>query len=233
MIGEDGVMVDQSGEQNPYDQTQLDSEPSQTEAPAEEPESSSPLDRLPELANGNVILVVLVAAGILGVYLLSLRGGPPKASAKDRQNEVKVDAALTQMKLMSQSDRESRAVVDTFYYEAKQRQIAEDQLNGNPFADLPPMTPEQLPNSSAIDLAALAEQKRQAEEARKKAEALEAVAELNLETVLFGQDGRIAIISGDLVTEGQTLNGWRVGRIQTRSVELRLGPHRHLLTLQQ
>ena len=86
---------------------------------------------------GNLVLAVMFAAGILTVYMLSLRGGPQKASAEQVQAEKKVDVVLESLRVPA-TRNEGESLVNTFYYEMKQRQIPADQLEGNPFVFVPP-----------------------------------------------------------------------------------------------
>lgn len=178
----------------------------------------------------NFVLVGLFGAGIFGVYLLSLRTGLREASAEERTVEAQVEAALAQMDAAQTTDPttdESAAVIDTLYYEVKQRQIPLEQLAGNPFIYVPPssenkgLTPEQLKGISSAQI-------QQQEEL---SIAMASVRNLELQTVLTGEKGATAIISNNLVSEGQTINGWTVKNIGPKEVILKWKGHEYVLKM--
>ncbi len=159
----------------------------------------------------NLILIGLVAAGILSVYLLSLFSGPAEASAEMQSNEAQVDAALSKMSA-GVNDKDSAAMIDTFYYEARQRQIPLGQLHGNPFV---------FEASMGLNNASQAGRVKGPARIQKQ-QAMGAVQSLVLQTVLKADGDRTkAIISNNLVSEGQNINGWTVKSIQSKQVVLK------------
>ncbi len=175
----------------------------------------------------NYVLVVLFAAGIGSVYLLSLRSGRPTASAAEQIAEAEVDAALDQLDAANnEKAEETSAVVDTFYFEAKQRQIPLGNLETNPFIYEAPGQGADLLGTDA-KMENLAEiQRREELESR-----MQAVRGLKLQSVLMGSDGARAMISNNLVAEGQTVNGWTVKSIQPRQVILTCQDREYVLKL--
>jgi hypothetical protein len=167
---------------------------------------------------GNLILVVLFAAGVACVYLLSLRGGPAKALAKQEADEIRVTSALAEL----QAETEKRgvpagsamALVDTFYYETCQRQVPLERLAGNPFEFEPP-------GGEEVALDAQTDGTQPAlPKATRASEALEAVKQLHLQSVVAGPSGAAAMISNTLLCEGQVICGWTVTKINPQSVLL-------------
>jgi hypothetical protein len=168
---------------------------------------------------GNMPLVVLFAAGIVCVYLLSLRQGPARASAQQQADEMRVESALVQLRVRADGTKtpagSAAAMVETFYYETRQRQIPPDQLVGNPFefklprneSPKPVATP---PTGSEEPLG----------DVTRFGDALAAVKQLRLQSVLSGPYGATAMISNNLLTEGQVICGWTVSKIQPQSVIL-------------
>jgi len=205
-----------------------DSQTQSRTAPTESPEmlGELPDGRFSAMANGNLVLVVLFAAGVLGVYLLSLQGGPAVASAEDMKNQVRVDTALKQLKIVNQHGK--RGTLDTFYYEARQRQIPLKELKDNPFVYVPPKPAAVTPGSAKMRAAIAAQRARTLQQA---GEAMKALKSLQLESVLSGSSGSIAMISGDLVVRGQKIKGWTVERIEPRQVMLSWQGHEHTLKL--
>ena len=164
---------------------------------------------------GNAPLAVLFAAGIACVYLVSLRGGPAVASAQQRAEETHVQAVLAEWRARWERDKSrpgSRALAETFYYETKQRQMPLDGQKGNPFAfKAPPgvvpepvATPEPPPGVPANNYA----------------DALAAAKQLRLQSVLAGPHGATAMISNNILTQGQVIAGWTIQKIEPESVTL-------------
>jgi len=176
---------------------------------------------------GNLMLVGLFTAGIAGVYVLSLQQGPASASAQERQNEMRVETALSMInnQTFAGQSRKAQEIVDTFYQEARLRQIPLGKLAGNPFVYSPPRpveAPAETPAASKKDPLVVA-----IEQAR------EAVKDLELQSVLKGQHGSTAMISSNLLTEGQVIRGWTVSKIGPREVVLTWKEHTHVLRMQR
>jgi hypothetical protein len=181
-----------------------------------EPPPAAPSAAGKLLANkGNLLLAGLFAGGIFLVYLLSLRGGPSTANAEQQQVELQVETALSQFSANGRKEesRKAREVVGSFYREARQRQVPIKQLSGNPFVYKSPGPAEAAPVKA---------QPAQEETiaARNLGEALDAARQLVLQSVLTGEHGNTAMISNNLLTEGQTLGDWTVSKIEPRRVVL-------------
>jgi len=98
--------------------------------------------------------------------------------------------------------------VDTFYYEASQRQVPIAQLGRNAFVYGParPALPGGGPAGQGDGAAASAY--------------MGAVANLQLQSVLSGPHGNKAMISNNVLSEGQAIEGWTVKRIASQEVIL-------------
>ncbi|HUU60718.1 MAG TPA: hypothetical protein VMZ50_14450, partial [Phycisphaerae bacterium] len=148
-----------------------------------------------------------------------LRGGPAAASAEQRLADAKVDSALLLYNRSAGGSAGPRSaspsIVDRFYYDAEQRQVPPGDLQANPFLfKAPPKTP-------ASDVMQEAQSKAPA--AAPSGEwkgALSAAQGLKLQSVLSGSHGNVAMISNNLLTEGQTIRGWTVNRIDPKAVTL-------------
>ena len=166
----------------------------------------------------NFVMIGLYGAGILGVYLLSLRAGLPKVQAAQQTDIQRVEEELrkldkTIIPTESKID-ETVAVVDTFYYEASQRQIPLKQLPVNPFLYVPP-------DANKLKLTPTGRSVAQIQRAEELARAEEAFKRLELQSVLTGGETPTAIISGNLVSEGQTVDGWTVKSIKSKGIILK------------
>ncbi len=180
----------------------------------------------PSLSKANLLLATLFLAGLGGVYLLSLRGGPAEASAEQQAVKMQVEAALTAISGAPKS-RKAREVVESFYRAAADRQIPLKDLSGNPFVYSPPPRLEPVkPEKPAPD-----QKSEEDPAARRLSEAMEKIRDVQLQSVLMGSTPT-AMISNNLLTEGQTLQGWTVAEIDTRRVVLTWQGHRHVLTME-
>lgn len=189
---------------------------------ASPPRPTKPARKLP-ITPANLLLVGLVAAGAGCVYLLSLRNGPQTASAQEQTVAAQIDAALVQMQSpMSAIDKATSAVVDTFYYEAKQRQMPISMLSGNAFIYKPASMGGVTP----------ARQSDQQIQAGADVYAIEAAKSLQLQCVMKGANGTAtAMVSNALVTVGQVIKGWKVKSIAARDILLTRGGMEYVLRM--
>jgi len=203
-----------------------------------EPSSAGPHlsrgGRLRALGRGNMVLVLLFAAGLGCVYLLSLRSGPAKASAEQHRVELQVDSAILQLASSNLGKVGQRggatALVRTFYYQARHRQIPPEALEGNPFVYT------EAQSDLAAGLKATGEQSsppQQEIQQRNLSQALAAAKQLTLQSVLMNSHGRMAMISNNLLTEGQEIQGWTIRKILPREVLLVWQDQRYVLTMPQ
>ena len=167
---------------------------------------------------GNTPLVVMFAAALAGVYVLSLRQGPSTASAQDEAEDGQVELALAAWQARTEATKKAGGsahdLVNTFYYETKQRQIPLERLVGNPYEFKVPAATPLLPLAETSQLQTAPEESPQGD-------ALSAVKELRLQSVLAGPHGATAMISNNILTEGQVIRGWTIVKIDPESVLLR------------
>lgn len=189
--------------------------------------------RLATIGKANLLLAGLFTAGIACIYLLSLRQAPMLANADQQTLESQVDMALLQFGATepdkSVKNDKAMAVVDRFYYQARQRQVPLSKLHGNAFIYRPPQ-PSKI-------VAAMEKPSVAAAESAQTQELSDALAEgrkLMLQSVLMGNERKpLAMISNNLLTEGQTINGWTVGEIQTNRVTLKWRDQKIVLTMSE
>jgi len=182
----------------------------------------------PFLTRGTVVLVGVYAAGIAGLYGLKLRNGPSTALADQGMLHAKVEAALNVMGAAPpaadlEQRRSAKAIVGEFYTAARQRQTEPKDLKGNPFLcripEAAPVQPTTRPEPA---------KPRGPDEAD---QALAAAKTLKLQSVLVGGREPTAMISQNLLTEGQTIKGWTVSRITPTEVELTWRDRKHVLEM--
>lgn len=166
---------------------------------------------------GNILLACLFAAGIGCVYLLRLSGGPQTASAQQQMNESQVNAVLAAISAPAGAkDTSAASVVAAFYMQASQRQLPLADLHANPFIYQPPPTKVLAPATTQPVVSQ--------ETAKNTAQVLEtqmqAAKTLTLQSVLTGAAGATAVISNNLLMEGQTIRGWTISKIGPKEVLL-------------
>lgn len=192
------------------------------------PGAASEKKRFP--IGGNLLLIALFAAALGALYLLRLRATPAQASAEQLRVQSEVDAALTNLSNVRLAAREptdgAPDVADVFYFEAEHRQIPLSELRGNPFVFVAP-SPKTYP---LVPLKTGAQETNK-EEAQQLSEALAAVKTLRLQSVLTGEHGATAMISNNLLTEGQKIRGWTVESIRSRQVVLIWQGHTYVLRM--
>jgi len=182
---------------------------------------------LMSFTQGNFPIVALLAAGLLCVYLLSLRGGPTTASAKQQDAEKKVDSALTVLRGLGNSDKtaqKAKTIVEAFYFETRQRQVPITYLATNPFAFKVPAETQALPLNTQ-------DSRSKASEDSSGDKASDAVKQLRLQSVLKGPTESVAMVSNNLLTEGQLINGWTVKKIESNRVILERQNQVHVLEM--
>lgn len=178
-------------------------------------------------SHGNLLVPAVFVLGIAVVYMLGLRAGPREASADERQNELRVETALTRLDQVKTDDRDAKTVVQSFYTNTKRRQIPVESLSRNVFA----------PNRRPGDDSTADQHDRGTERGISGSsalhQALSRAKALKLQSVLSGQSDSRALISDTLVSEGQTIEGWTVSEIRRRSVVLTWEGHSYVLEMPQ
>ncbi len=203
-------------------------------APASTSQSNGAFDlraKLQQLRGGNMLIVAVFAASLIGLYIYSISRGPKEASAKEQLVEAQVDNAILTLKALSQTSPKSNSatrMVEAFYYEAKQRQVPLEKLNGNPFIFIPP-EPVEPAEPEVKEFDKTPEPNAQEKEL---ADAMAEVKKLKLQSVMVGSSSAIAMISNNLLSVGQEISGWTVTSIAPRKVVLSWKDQKYVLELQ-
>jgi hypothetical protein len=192
--------------------------------PASGAPAGKPRRQMPKVDAGNLLLALLIVAGIGGVYLLKLRSGPSKASAEQIRTQSKVDQALLLLQRggsLTGATQSARDVVDTLRYEAKSRQIPIERLPRNPFMSRVPGDAYGMQSGERLDVPTVTETQR--------AEVLAAARTMKLQSVLFGEGGGTALISDRPVRVGDRIGGWKVAEIRPSEVVLTFADLKYVL----
>ncbi|MFB3891854.1 MAG: hypothetical protein ACE15C_07505 [Phycisphaerae bacterium] len=179
------------------------------------------------LVRDNLLLVGLFAAGIAVIYILRLRGGPAAASAEQVANERQVETAVASLAAhpITLTGTKGKAVMEGL--EARPRQIPLERLRGNPFTyrSPAPAVPPVGPSTGDRTGPRLADPGMSS--------ALGNLKQFKLQSILSGAGGRpVALISGNLLSEGQVISGWTITRIGPREVVLTYKDRQETLTLE-
>jgi hypothetical protein len=178
-------------------------------------------EKVNKVGAANLMLAGLFVAGIAVVYLLSLRGNAEKAVAAQTTEEIRVSGALAKF---SQRRESAKSIVDSFYFDATQRQISRKLLSGDPFEAQEREKPESVEIGPEVVVV-------QPDAASEKARAVAAAKALRLQSILSGPQGDIAMIGNKLVRPGDTLAGWKVTGIEPTRVVLQWEDLTHVLVI--
>ncbi len=177
--------------------------------------------------NSNVILAILFAAGMAVVYALSIQGGPDKADAKQNSLIRRVDATIMQVKRDAPKRKASKAKAeiraDELYLRTLKQQIPLSELSDNPFVFTLPS--REVDPGDMNDAAANG--------AARTAAALARAHTLDLQSIIVGETGQMAVISDQLLTVGQTIRTWKVTFISDSKVVLAWGTMTYTLRIKQ
>lgn len=209
-------------------------------APAETEAVGVPLDKatpprrgLSPVLRDNIVLVLLFAAGVGGVFVLSLHKNPPLVNQDQKKVEAQVDAAILRLNSTDASTiagQSSQKVLDDFDKRSTMPQIALKDLKKNPYMFVSPRLAGAISpaggDAPAVDL----EQKAREQSLEKVNETFR---QMRLQSVMMGRDGATAIVSNNLLTVGQQFQGFTVKSITARSVVLAWHEREFILSMQQ
>lgn len=226
MLGPEALAVQESAD--------ADGDPAAKPRPGGGEEQKS---RRSRMMHGNVLMAVLFAGAGALIYGLSFRGGPAPASAQQQQMESQVDSTIlrlsTDPKLADGrrgAGRISRELLQQFYDQISQCQIPLSEMGKNPFKFVPPATAESVAPSPQGPEASGPQPAPDGEPSR--AEMLARMNGLNLQAIQRGQGGKaVAIISNNLVSEGQVIEGFIVKKIGLKEVILSWQGEDHVLDM--
>ncbi|MFP4053742.1 MAG: hypothetical protein ACLFV7_07760 [Phycisphaerae bacterium] len=178
-------------------------------------------EKVNKVGAANLMLAGLFVAGIVVLYLLSLRGNAEKAVAQQTTEEIRVSGALAKFSRRRDS---AKSIVDSFYFDAAQRQIPRKMLSGDPFEAQERKEPEPVEIDPEMVVV-------QPETTSEKARALAAAKALRLQSILSGPQGDIAMIGNELIRLGDSVAGWKVTSIQPTRVVLQWEDLTHILVI--
>lgn len=167
---------------------------------------------------GNVVLVIMAAASTGAVGLLAVRSRPQAASAEETQAGMRLEATIAMLDgPVPGKDVATGTITRAFYCDSPRRQIPMTALTGNPFVF-------RTPRPKAATTRPSASNSRSANRPNGGNDtllrAMRDVNKLKLDSVLVGPRGPVAMISDNLLAQGQKVSGWTVSQIHPLEVVL-------------
>ena len=207
------------------------------ETPGSDDQGASPMYTPPPapkvgglFSKGNLLLMGLFAAALVGLYMIHVHSGAGSASAATKNTDAKMDSFLkTISELRKQGDKKVTVALDTTKFEARHRQVPLTDLHLNPFR-YKPIENIGLPSEAATQPSDVVTSAAQ-DAAKKEVEnALTKVKELKLQSIISGREPA-ALIDNNMVGVGQKIAGWTVVDIQPQQVKLTWRDQTHTLYL--
>ena len=179
-----------------------------------------------QMARANIALALLFASGAAVIYGLSLRKGPAEASAEQQVTEAQVDSAILRLSAapvdgsaQPAAGRVTRELLKNFCAEVRDRQIPANALRKDPFVFVPP--PSRVPAATAAKAAPAQVAAPTVTPAQTLAEVKRRLKTLEVQSIMMSpHGGGTAIISNNLLTAGQRIEGFTVKSIQAKAVTL-------------
>ncbi len=176
-----------------------------------------------QMMRSNIFLVVLFVGAAAAVYGLSLRKGPTEASAEQKTIECRVDSAILRIANAAPTDVKTPSsgqvtgrILKTFYDQIAKRQIPLRDLKKNPFV----LVRTKRKIISVVRKPSKAKVVKKSPQEISREEALAALKTLHLQSVMMGRNGGTALISNNLFTVGQTIEGFKIKSINSKLVVL-------------
>jgi len=191
--------------------------------------SKSGGQRTGPINQANLVLAGLFAVGIVVVYLLSLGDGPAQASAEQLAVEQQVESVLEKLdqKVEDPGNQVLKASKEMQGHQVamRQRQVAAEDLGGNPFVFKPAQPKPKLAQKSKKRRAT----KDPAEQTWDRA--LARVKRLSLQMVVTGPVPK-ASISDCFLGVGGVIQGWTVAEILPQKVVLTWRDKKYILEME-
>jgi hypothetical protein len=188
-------------------------------------EEKKPLNR------STVVTFVILVLGAGGVWLMYQRTGPKAAEAASQETVAAkqtinnfLSGGEANIKVMETMLRNTQKVVQQFLNYPSMTQIPLSDLRTNPFRVRAEVVAE--PGLSAE----VAEKKRREEE---RLATLNAVQQLQLQSIMYGETRRACMINGSLYTENQQVDRFTIEKINAASVVVKNGSYRFELRMQR
>jgi hypothetical protein len=175
---------------------------------------------------GMGILAGLILVGVVAVWFVYFRNGPQSAqgglSPSDGGSQIKQFLDSGNINLMKQTLKETEKIVKQFRAYPGKTQVPLESLHTNPFRELEPKTDEPA--------VATNHDAERAEELHKQA--IAAVAELHLQSIVRSSKVHACMINNSLYREGQQIGILKIEQVSTNAVVVSSGQYRFEIKMQ-
>lgn len=157
---------------------------------------------------GTMVLVALFCVSLLGLWVMIKRTTPSSASAMVSEDEKKIEDAIAQLTgVKSEVTVKMNQIVDKFYQFSNFEQVTVGELKKNPFRhDL-----FSEPTGTGLQPGM---ENLMREEIYRKSESLE------LWSIVASDESNSCMINDKILYEGDSIEGFTVGKVNSKSVEL-------------
>jgi uncharacterized protein HemX len=177
--------------------------------------------------NGLLVLITLLAAGAGVVYFMHLRAGPKTAAASAEASSA--NATISQflnngeknMRDMRELLKNTEKFVQQFKNDPSATQVKLEELKTDPFR----FSKQEAADHSAEELAKLARE-REKQKLVEKETIVKAAQQLQIQSILTSGRIRTCMINNAMYTEGQTVNLFKIEKINPDGVLLTRGGYR-------
>jgi len=190
-----------------------------------------------QMLRSNAFLMALFITGAAVVYGLSIKKEPAKASAEQKLVEAQIDSAILRLSQQAvdsstrpSAGRVTREILRSFQERILKSQIPLRNLAKNPFVFVPPVRMAPVVNNKNSDTGKAANS--QSSQRKTQQDIIESLKKLHLQSVMIGKGGATAIISNNLLTVGQKIEGFTIESISPRMVVLSRQGKKYILEVE-
>ena len=174
-----------------------------------------------------VILGALILVGAVVLWFTYFRGTPSTAQAgttpNDGGEQIKQFLDSGNINMMKQTLKETEKIVEQFRSYPGRKQIPLASLRTNPFRELPPDDKDAS--------AALPKDSQREEELHKQA--IDAVSELHVQSIIRGTKYKACMINNTLYQEGQQVGILKIEQVNNGAVVVSSGKYRFEVKMQK
>lgn len=193
-----------------------------------------PPNKIYGINRSTAMMGLMFLGGLTWVFFASRQFTPVSMSEEDLKNQTIIDAGLQNMMKITtgkEKQREKmRRMIRSIYFEAKNRQIPMDELTRNPFVFEPAVAQAPKPEPVTPKPSKRSGKKPEDDKPPEPVEQPPPIDGLRLQSVLLGNPAS-AMISGSMVNEGQTIQGWKIVKIEAGRVVLQWKDRQYVLRM--
>ena len=161
------------------------------------------------LRKSTILVVILVAIGLVGLWFMIHKSRPQSASAEPaKEEETKIEVAISRLTgVRSEMANHMDEVVTKFYEFSDVCQVEVGELSKNPFEVEMPAKPEEEKKEPTEEEKAMQAALARREELKQKAAALQ------LLSIMRAEEGNACMINDQILTQGDRVEAFTIDRI--------------------